>query len=93
MGVFNPARKECAEAWPARAECGVMASRPGENCHGHRPRFGAMNRATGLYTIKKTPARLVADRLEVKLAQVYYAKYTVSRLLQKEIRHLESKGL
>ena len=45
------------------------------------------------HVCKKTSARLVADRLDVKLAEVYYAKYTVSRLLQKEIKHLENQIL
>ena len=33
----------------------------------------------------------VAERLQVKLSQVYFAKYTISRLIRKEVRALESQ--
>ena len=44
-----------------------------------------------LHVIKNLPAKDVARRLEVKLAEVYFAKYKVGRLVQKEIRTLEKK--
>jgi hypothetical protein len=37
------------------------------------------------------PAREVARRFEVKLAQVYFAKYKLSAMVKKEIRALEEK--
>ncbi len=46
-----------------------------------------------LHVCKKLPALQVARRLDVKFTEVYYAKYTVSRLLQKELKHLEAKVL
>lgn len=46
-----------------------------------------------LHVYRKLPARSVAQRLDVKLAEVYFAKYKVSRLLQKEIKLLENRVL
>ena len=46
-----------------------------------------------LHVIKNLPAKDVARRLEVKLAEVYFAKYKVGRLVQKEIKILEKKML
>jgi RNA polymerase sigma factor (sigma-70 family) len=46
-----------------------------------------------LHVVKKIPAREVARRLCVKLAEVYFAKYRVSALIKKEIGVLESKGM
>ena len=46
-----------------------------------------------LHVIKKIPARTVADRLNVKLAEVYFAKYKTSALIRKEIQILEKKML
>jgi len=45
-----------------------------------------------LYMVKKTPARKVARRLGIHLAEVYYAKYKIGALLKKEIAALERKG-
>jgi RNA polymerase sigma factor (sigma-70 family) len=46
-----------------------------------------------LHVYKKLPARHVAQRLDVKLAEIYFAKYKVSRLLQREIKLLENEAL
>ena len=44
-----------------------------------------------LHVLKAMPADEVARRLEVKLPAVYFAKYKVSALLQKEVRLLQNK--
>src|SRR4051812_13469374 len=46
-----------------------------------------------LHVTKGISAREVAKRLDVKLAQIYVAKYKVSSLVKKQIRILERKGL
>ena len=46
-----------------------------------------------LHVCKRMSVRDVAQRLEVKLAEVYFAKYKVSRLIQKQIKLLEAKIL
>jgi RNA polymerase sigma-70 factor (ECF subfamily) len=46
-----------------------------------------------LHVKKGISARAVAKRLDVKLAQVYVAKYKISSLIKKQIKVLESKGL
>jgi RNA polymerase sigma factor (sigma-70 family) len=46
-----------------------------------------------LHVTKGIAAREVAKRLDVKLAQIYVAKYKVSSLVKKQIKILESKGL
>ena len=43
-----------------------------------------------LHVVKQMPAKDVAKRLKVKLAEVYFAKYKVGRLVQKQIRLLEN---
>ena len=45
-----------------------------------------------LYALKQTPMRKVTHLLGVNAAQVYMAKYRVSRLLQSELKRLE-RGL
>jgi RNA polymerase sigma factor (sigma-70 family) len=42
-----------------------------------------------LHVLNDLPARLVAERVGVKLAEVYFAKYRVSNLLKKQVRRLE----
>ena len=42
-----------------------------------------------LHVLNELPARLVAQRLGVKLAEVYFAKYRVSSLVKKEVKRLE----
>lgn len=42
-----------------------------------------------LHVLNELPARLVAGRLGVKLAEVYFAKYRISRLVKKEVKRLE----
>ena len=42
-----------------------------------------------LHVLEELPARLVAERVGVKLAEVYFAKYRVSNLVKKEVRRLE----
>src|SRR6185436_16625898 len=42
-----------------------------------------------LHVLNEMPARLVAQRLGVKLAQVYFAKYRIGRLIKKEVKRLE----
>lgn len=44
-----------------------------------------------LHVIKQVPAREVARLLEVKLPEVYFAKYKISAQVKKEIRALENK--
>jgi hypothetical protein len=46
-----------------------------------------------LHVTKGISARDVAKRLDVKLAQIYVAKYKVSSLVKKHIKILETKGL
>jgi RNA polymerase sigma-70 factor, ECF subfamily len=46
-----------------------------------------------LHVCQDIPARKLADRLDIKLAEVYFAKYKVARLLRKEIAHLETQIL
>jgi len=46
-----------------------------------------------LHIIKNVPAEDVARRLNVKLQAVYFSKYKVSGILQKEIRILQEKFL
>jgi RNA polymerase sigma factor (sigma-70 family) len=43
-----------------------------------------------LYVLREWPVRKVADTLGVNVGQVYLAKHRISRLLQKEIRKLET---
>jgi RNA polymerase sigma factor (sigma-70 family) len=45
-----------------------------------------------LHVVKNTPARKVARRLSVNLAEVYYAKYKISGMIKKEIAALEKRG-
>ncbi len=42
---------------------------------------------------KRWPALKVARRLQVTLAQVYYAKYKIASLLKREVRKLERTGI
>jgi RNA polymerase sigma-70 factor (ECF subfamily) len=42
-----------------------------------------------LHVLEELPARLVAERVGVKLAEVYFAKYRVSALVKKEVWRLE----
>jgi len=44
-----------------------------------------------LHVIKEWRARPVADKLGVKLRQVYFASYKISRLLRKEIKRTEAR--
>lgn len=46
-----------------------------------------------LHVIKEVPAREVARRLGVKLAEVYFAKYKLSAIVRRHIRALERKML
>jgi len=46
-----------------------------------------------LHVIKNVPARSVAQRLGLKLPQVYFAKCKISALIKKEIAWMEKKGL
>jgi RNA polymerase sigma factor (sigma-70 family) len=45
-----------------------------------------------LHVVKQIPAREVARRLRVKLAEVYFAKYKVSALIKKQVLLLERQG-
>lgn len=42
-----------------------------------------------LHVLNELPARLVAERLGAKLAQVYFAKYRISKLVKQEVKRLE----
>lgn len=44
-----------------------------------------------LHVLKEIPVERVAKKLGVKAAQVYFAKYKVSRLIKKEAKRLETK--
>ena len=46
-----------------------------------------------LHVCKNIPARQVAQRLDVKLPEVYFAKYKISALLRKQIKLLENRGI
>ena len=46
-----------------------------------------------LHVFRDWPAAKVAEKLGVKMGKVYFAKYKISRLLKKEIRRLEAKGI
>jgi RNA polymerase sigma-70 factor (ECF subfamily) len=46
-----------------------------------------------LHVLKQVPAKEVSNRLGVKLAEVYVAKYKVSHLLKKHVKLLEKKGV
>ena len=46
-----------------------------------------------LHVLRSWPAVKVARELGVKMGRVYFAKYTISRLLKQEIRRLETKGV
>jgi RNA polymerase sigma-70 factor (ECF subfamily) len=46
-----------------------------------------------LHVLRSWPAVKVARELGVKMGRVYFAKYKISRLLKKEIRRLEAKGV
>ena len=46
-----------------------------------------------LHVFREWPAAKVAQKLGVKMGKVYFAKYKISRLLKKEIRRLEAKGI
>jgi RNA polymerase sigma-70 factor (ECF subfamily) len=46
-----------------------------------------------LHVVKEVPAREVARRLGVKLAEVYFAKYKLSAIVRRHIRALERKML
>ena len=42
-----------------------------------------------LHILQELPARLVADRVGVRLAEVYFAKYRISNLLKREVKRLQ----
>jgi len=42
-----------------------------------------------LHVLSEVPARLVAQRVGAKLAEVYFAKYRISKLVKLEVRRLE----
>jgi len=42
-----------------------------------------------LHVVKQMPAKAIAAKMKVKLPEIYFAKYKVQRLLQKEIKYLE----
>jgi RNA polymerase sigma factor (sigma-70 family) len=44
-----------------------------------------------LHVMKEWPARQVARKLGVKLSQVYFAKYRITRLMKKEVKRLEAE--
>lgn len=44
-----------------------------------------------LHVMKNMPAKEVAERLEAKLPEVYFAKQKVSSIIQKEVKNLERK--
>ena len=44
-----------------------------------------------LHVVKNVPAKKVAQRLDVKLPEVYFAKYKVSAVVKKEYKTLEEK--
>ena len=46
-----------------------------------------------LHVVRGWPAVKVARELGVKMGRVYFAKYKISRLLKKETRRLETKGV
>ena len=46
-----------------------------------------------LHVLRSWPAVKVARELDVKMGKVYFAKYKISRLLKKEVRRLEIKGV
>jgi RNA polymerase sigma factor (sigma-70 family) len=46
-----------------------------------------------LHILRHWPAARVAQKLGVKIGKVYFAGYKLSRLLRKEIRRLEEKGV
>jgi len=52
----------------------------------------ALYQVFDLHVLKKLPAKDVAKRLGVKLAEVYVAKYKVSHLMQKQIKLMEKNG-
>ena len=41
-----------------------------------------------LHVLNELPARLVAERIGAKLAEVYFAKYRITKLVKKEIKRL-----
>jgi len=43
--------------------------------------------------INQWPARKVAQKYDINLAQVYMAKYRISGLIKKEVRNLKRKML
>jgi len=45
------------------------------------------------HVVRGWPAQKVAEKLHANLAQVYYARHKVSRLIQKEVARLEKKGI
>ena len=45
-----------------------------------------------LFVLKEWPAREVAKTLGVTIAHVYVAKHRISKLIRKEVEHLETKG-
>jgi RNA polymerase sigma-70 factor (ECF subfamily) len=46
-----------------------------------------------LHVTRRIPARDVAQRLGVKLPEVYFAKYKISALLRKQIKLMENRGI
>jgi hypothetical protein len=44
-----------------------------------------------LHVCKNIPARQVAKRLDVKLAEVYFAKYKFSAELKRKVARMEDK--
>jgi len=46
-----------------------------------------------LHVTRSIPARDVAQRLGVKLPEVYFAKYKISALLRKQIKLMEDRGV
>jgi RNA polymerase sigma factor (sigma-70 family) len=46
-----------------------------------------------LHVLRNWPAAKVARELGVKMGRIYFAKYKIARLLKKEVRRLETKGV
>ena len=46
-----------------------------------------------LHILRQLPVRAVAEKLGVNAAQVYFAKYKISRLLKKEVARMDNQSL
>lgn len=84
--IADPASLDLEAVWEQDWERNLMdAALEKVKRHVHPKQFQMFD----LHVVKEWPGQKVAATLHTSLAQVYYAKYKLTRLLRREIRNLE----